>query len=156
MDNAMKNAMKIKCRKCKKQKNIIEFNASRVQNRSDYICKICLREIKKKYWPAYYKKKKEAIIENQRRRLMNYRKEAIKLLGGKCIVCDETDIRVLQINHKNSDAFLLKENGHVFWINIVKGYRKLDDLDIRCANHNIIYEYEHGHRIKLNKYLGAL
>ena len=53
----------------------------------------------------------------------NHKRRVLEL-GGKCVNCGETDIRVLQINHING--------------------RDNPEVDVRCANCNILYEYERG------------
>jgi len=72
----------------------------------------------------------------------------IAKLGGKCVACGMTDPRVLQVNHKNGGGLKeLKRIGstHIYR-GIVLGTRTTDDVDLRCANCNIIYEYERGAR----------
>ena len=65
------------------------------------------------------------------------------LLGGACVVCGNIDIRVLQINHKNEKD----RRGYSLVMAILAGRRGKDDLDLRCANCNLIYEYEKGRRV---------
>lgn len=73
------------------------------------------------------------------------KRKVVELLGGKCKGCGNTDIRVLQINHLNGGG--RKEvAGPLFYARILSGERAIDDLDLRCANCNIIYEYEVGRR----------
>lgn len=76
-------------------------------------------------------------------------KRAILALGGECVVCGETDLRILQINHLNGGGRKEMNNGrnsHYFYRDIINGTRTTDDLDVRCANCNILYEYEVGRR----------
>ena len=80
------------------------------------------------------------------------RTEAIRMLGGKCVNCGETDRRVLQINHLNGGGRAeTVGNSYKFINRILSGERKIDDLDIRCANCNILYEYERGTRTQWDK-----
>lgn len=75
--------------------------------------------------------------------------EVITLLGGKCSNCGNTDLRVLQVNHLNGDGRkeLKKYGGGCgFYRAILTGRRATDDLDIRCANCNILYEFKVGRR----------
>jgi len=76
---------------------------------------------------------------------------AVKKLGGICCGCKNSDLRVLQINHVNG-ASRPKKNKHGGrcqkatrnqLIAIIKGDLK-DGVDVRCANCNIIHEYERG------------
>jgi hypothetical protein len=77
-------------------------------------------------------------------RSQNARKKAISILGGKCMNCGETDLRVLQVNHLNGGGS--KENSkrgaRAVWADVIKGNR--EDVDVRCANCNILYDYERG------------
>jgi hypothetical protein len=70
--------------------------------------------------------------------------KAIRKLGGKCVRCGETDIRVLQINHINGGGCreLSRRKATSFYRDIVAGRRKTDDLDVRCANCNILARYK--------------
>jgi len=108
------------CSKCKE--NPIAFPES-----SNRYCRDC--------WNAY-----------RRQYCRSKHKEAVEKLGGKCVVCGIDDIRVLQINHLHDKGHKekLSKGAISFYRNIVNGKRSIDDLDIRCANHNILYEYESG------------
>lgn len=57
------------------------------------------------------------------------------------MVCGATDLRILTLNHKNGDGH--SDSNHIYR-DIVSGRRKTDDLDVRCMNDNILYEYEMG------------
>src|SRR5712664_2744330 len=79
---------------------------------------------------------------NAKRVYWKVRKQAILILGGKCVKCSETDWRVLQINHKNGGgAKELREiHPQTFYLRIVQGLRSTEDLELMCANDNIRYE----------------
>lgn len=72
------------------------------------------------------------------------------MLGGICKGCGCNDIRVLQINHVHGggtrERLSMGLSGFKLIREIVAGRRGVDDLDIRCANCNIIFEYESGRR----------
>ena len=77
--------------------------------------------------------------------------KVIALLGGRCRSCGETDIRVLQVNHKDGGGRAETQKGGIndmngFYRRIVSGKRKTDDLDVRCANCNLLYEYVRGNK----------
>ncbi len=76
----------------------------------------------------------------------NLKLKVIGLLGGSCVGCGITDIRLLTVNHKNGGG--TKEKHHIGWIypEIVAGRRTTDDLDLRCYNCQVLYEYEVGRR----------
>jgi hypothetical protein len=86
------------------------------------------------------------------------RLRVIKLLGGKCCRCGNSDARVLQINHVNGGGSKETQIGKGemgssnFLIDIDKGRRSINDLNLMCANCNILYEYEVGRRYGLGKY----
>jgi len=66
-----------------------------------------------------------------------------------CVNCGNDDIRVLTINHKNGDGAkernISKHRMSRLSRDIQKG-RTTSDLDVRCYNCNILYEYEQGRR----------
>lgn len=81
------------------------------------------------------------------RRQLQLRIEAIMILGGKCINCGNSDVRVLQINHKNGGGNKdFKENSVGVYRRIINHPETRKDYDVRCANCNILYEYEVGRR----------
>ena len=59
-----------------------------------------------------------------------------------CAGCGNEDLRVLSINHKNWDGYKDRKNGgdRLYW-DIIKGRRKVEDLDCRCYNCQALYEY---------------
>ena len=74
--------------------------------------------------------------------------KVIKMLGGKCARCGNTDLRVLNINHKYGRSKDEQIDGCFrtihFCDDIIGGKRGTADLDVLCANCNVIYEYEVG------------
>jgi hypothetical protein len=74
--------------------------------------------------------------------------KAIILLGGVCVNCGNTDIRVLQVNHKKGGGTkdFKAVSAYRIYKEIVEGKRPKEDYDVRCANCNILYEYEVGRR----------
>jgi predicted nucleic-acid-binding Zn-ribbon protein len=79
-----------------------------------------------------------------------YRIKAIELLGGKCVKCGNQDIRVLQINHKNGggtkEFHKVNSSPRKVYQGIIKDAPIRKNYDVRCANCNILYEYEVGRR----------
>ena len=75
-------------------------------------------------------------------------RKVVLFLGGKCIRCSETDIRVLQVNHKNGKGVkdFKRYGAYSVYRAILAGKRPKEDFDVRCANCNILYEYETGRR----------
>ncbi len=64
-------------------------------------------------------------------------------LGGKCVKCSNSDIRVLQLNHVDGKT-RIPEYGD--FLKIISNTPTKDTFDVRCANCNIIYEFERGRR----------
>jgi hypothetical protein len=127
-----------------KETNKNRYKNPKNPNRKEYI---------RNYMKDWRKKNPEKckIQEQKRNRLRNNdHDKVIDLLGGKCVShmknfgCECTDKRLLQINHINNDGHKeRKEKSYtVFHKEILNGKRKTDDLDIRCANCNILYKYE--------------
>jgi len=98
------------------------------------------------YGPNYYISNKATIAHHARRRLWKVKTAALTKLGGQCVVCGITDMRILQINHLNGGGGQENLYGHEMYQAIIAGTRPTEDLDVRCANHNLIYEYERGMR----------
>src|SRR5687768_12094187 len=69
------------------------------------------------------------------------RHKIIERLGYKCVVCGNADRRVLELNH------IKGKNVHVDYTELLRIWKENDpDIEVRCANCNIIYEYERGNR----------
>ena len=82
--------------------------------------------------------------ENVKRYHWRTRKRAILKLGGKCMNCGETNLRVLQLNHINGGGRSERKRRNSYQISMDVLKEKRTDIDVRCANCNIIYEYERG------------
>lgn len=66
-----------------------------------------------------------------------------------CVNCGIDDIRVLTINHKNGDGAKERKADKYRVSRLsrdIKNGRTTSDLDVRCYNCNILYEYEQGRR----------
>ena len=101
-----------------------------------------------------YKKEKEnrdnSAFFNTRdmKRFLNKINSLQKVSGEKvprCIICGTEDPRVLTINHINGNGSVDSNNYGNMAVAVSRG-RKVDDLDVRCFNCNIIYEFERGKR----------
>lgn len=101
------------------------------------------RESVKQKAREYYQEHKEALIFNHQKYQWKIKLAVLRLLGGKCRKCGNADPRVLQVNHINSRNGE-REKGYCLYLKILSGKRKTDDLELLCANCNIIYEYEKG------------
>ena len=68
------------------------------------------------------------------------------MLGGKCVVCGVTDLRILTINHKNGGGTKDRKARIKVYRELRNGSRDKKDYDVRCFNCNILYDYERGIR----------
>ena len=132
-------------KKCIECGNEFEVSSEKKNMKKMFCCKKCkdrykVRKYRKEH-PDYNKKKK-------REYYVKTRKKVIEILGGKCARCGIDDWRVLQINHLNGGGTKEFRNGHPekIYRAIINGDRATDDLELRCANCNILYEYERGVR----------
>jgi hypothetical protein len=120
-----------------------------------------------KWYYVIHKEYKNRMAKEWRIRNLEHDKARCKIKGGEhrflekldalrkvsglnnptCICCGEDDIRVLTINHKNGDGFSDRRGDRV-----CDTYRKIrlgrdtKDLEVRCYNCNILYEYEENRR----------
>lgn len=69
---------------------------------------------------------------------------AILKINDKCAECGITDMRILQINHLNGGGgkeFVgYGSSGKNFYNAILRGERTTDDLNVLCANHNVLFK----------------
>lgn len=141
-----------RCSRCDQIKPLQKFRvrSGKPFNRG-YECLKCGRERARVHW----RRNKEERRKRQRETYWKIRRGAIDRLGGSCVNCGIGDIRVLQINHLNGggrqESYSLGHGNlgagaRNLWKAIVSGNRNLDDLEVRCANCNILYEYEIGRR----------
>jgi len=97
-------------------------------NEAADINEVSLEELKKCYIRILKQK------EKQRDYTRKLRSQVLNMLGDKCVYCGCDIQEVLQINHKNGEGN--KEFKSIsdkqFYLNIIKGRRKTDDLEITC------------------------
>lgn len=65
------------------------------------------------------------------------------------MVCGIDDPRLLEINHKNGsgrsrESDVRRNGAYYFYEKVLSGV--VPDAELRCANHNVLYEYEVGRR----------
>ena len=64
------------------------------------------------------------------------RTKALERIGPlRCVYCGQTDLRVLEINHKNGGGTkeFHSKSTYTFYKGIISGTRKADDLEITCS-----------------------
>ena len=77
------------------------------------------------------------------------RERLLDFLGGHCIICGENDKRILTMNHilgGGVQAFLSATSINAYYRDVLAGIIPKNELDVRCMNDNILYEYETGRR----------
>ncbi len=93
-----------------------------------------------------YRLRKARALKERHARQRRQAIERISRENGLPIACPcgVTDQRLLTINHKAGNG---NHDRTSFISRIVKGERAVSDLDIRCYNCQVLYEYEMGRRI---------
>ncbi|MBA7562050.1 hypothetical protein ES708_03699 [subsurface metagenome] len=93
-----------------------------------------------------YRRNPEYHRESVRKSHWKLRKEVMTLLGGKCVICGLTDLRLLNLNHKNGGGTKDRGKRIKVYREILSGVRGKNEYDVRCFNCNILYDYERGIR----------
>jgi len=133
------------CKRCSVVRPLSEFAPKQLLRKGPW-CRSCMAK-KEHEWAS-----RQGPAKNEARTLARWKRrlKVLQILGGKCVRCGNADLRVLQINHIAGGG--IKEyralNGHLgkFYMAIVSGERRRDDLNLLCANCNVLYEYERGNR----------
>lgn len=125
-----------KCIRCNQRLPEIDFNWKVKNVRRASYCKDCSRE----YINDHYRKNRKYYIEKARRRNLELRQKAreyiwIYLATHPCVDCGETDILVLEFDHRDKS----RKSGNVSRIIRSTGSLKqlIDEIskcDVRCAN----------------------
>jgi hypothetical protein len=99
----------------------------------------------------FYLNNKDTVYQKCKGNAFKRRLAVIKYLGGKCTKCGLEDWRVLQINHinggGNKDVKSKPGRNHALQQEIIAGKRE-GEVNLLCANCNILYEYERNIRWK--------
>lgn len=97
----------------------------------------CSRECMKKYWD------KNDYHLNKKKRMRDRKIEIMKLLGGKCVKCGNTDFRVLDINHKDKNKKKRPPKLHYTMSNRLREWSKnISNLELLCANCHRIHTWK--------------
>lgn len=89
--------------------------------------------------------------DNQLKYNLEVRTNVITLLGSKCSNCGETDVRILEVNHIDGGGREDRrgyKNYQAFYAAILSKKKNVGNLDLLCANCNVLYEYQRGKRGK--------
>ena len=138
----------IKCIGCKENREESQFTHSAIAN-SRFICRPC-NSIRTKRYREKLGSTARIYESNKAKRLRFVNKiRVVGILGRQCKGCGIKDIRILEVNHKNGNGTKeLKECGgsNVLYRLIAQGKRQTNDLELLCANCNVLYEYKRGKR----------
>jgi hypothetical protein len=89
-------------------------------------------------------------VERRSEGLLRLKIKSLQAVSGqkkpRCEQCGIDDVRVLHINHKNGGGRkeLVETGPNQMRKAIVDGSRKIDDLNVLCANCNTLFEYQRG------------
>jgi len=129
--------MKI-CTKCKKEKNIDEFNhKNKLLDLYHSECKECTRLFVKNH----YNKNKKYYLEKTQKRNKKLKLEILEyisqfLQNNPCIDCGESDIVVLEFDHKRDKFTKIKAVSSLvrasYPLNLIK--EEIKKCEVRCAN----------------------
>lgn len=105
------------------------------------------QRVKAKRWRETNREKSLEVYKRHNRKV---RLQALQMISGlevpECYMCGCNDLRVLEVNHKNGGGSQeyksLRKKGRTIYFVIVKGYRKVDDLEILCKVCNAIHYVE--------------
>lgn len=106
---------------------------------------------------------KRRMIKASSKHAWNIKIKVFKLISPnpKCARCGIDDLRLLTLNHLNGDgtkerSSIVGQKTRVFYKSILKGERRIDDLNILCYNCNILYEYDRERRYAPDGYDGGV
>jgi hypothetical protein len=118
------------CNKCKIEKSLDNF-PPRKSSVGPY-CLDCKKEYDREYYNKTsdkrksYKKKNNKVI---RKRNLEYIRNFLK--DKSCIDCDESDIIVLEFDHRENKEYNISE---MAYYSLEKIKKEIEKCDIRCAN----------------------
>lgn len=95
---------------------------------------VCSEECYIKYRKLDDQKRSQTKMEKARK----LRLKLIGILGGKCVDCGLSDVRVLQFNHKDRTLKVRTPSAMLTWRRYVYYEKQIDNLELVCANCHII------------------
>lgn len=129
------NLVAKKCLRCSRRLPLANFNWKVKNVRRATYCKDCSRE----YIRDHYKKNRKYYLKKARKRNLEVRQKAYEYLGPylmshPCVDCAETDILVLEFDHKdrtskNEDVSRIMRSGPLKQL-----IQEISKCDVRCAN----------------------
>jgi hypothetical protein len=94
-------------------------------------------------WERRYRRSHAATYRAKRRRnAQTQKRRALEMLGGAiCRRCGCTDIRILEVNHRQGGGrkeIVLNGGGNRMHLNILTGRRSVGDLEVLCRPCNAV------------------
>lgn len=109
-------------------------------------CKNCGKESEYRFCNEYCRQdywNKNSFAIHKKPRNWEKKFALINELGGKCVICGETDYRVLDIDHIDPSTKLLERKKSGNWINRFKDWESnKGNLRLLCANCHRIHTWE--------------
>lgn len=111
------------CFKCKEK---LDPSKDRKHDFRNGVCRICF-------------------LEHQKDRRKTFRDKVLEMFGSKCNNCGNSDVRVLQLDHRLGalearDEYL--RSGSSLYEALAGGRKREEDFQLLCANCNAIKKYE--------------
>jgi len=105
---------------------------------------------RKAYMQSWYLKNQTAQRKRNNEYVIEIKTKCFALFGSKCKIYGFEDIRALQLDHINGGGHQEGLQGQNLYRAILFGKRKTDDLQLLCANHNVIKRFENKEHKKFN------
>lgn len=121
------------CNSCSEEKSLEEFQVrSSAKDGRTSMCKVC----KRAYDNNHYKsnpKRKDYIRKNSKTRIESIRAWVIAYMqGNPCVDCGESDIVVLEFDHRSDKEFTIGKMIHNYSLERIVG--EVEKCDVRCCN----------------------
>lgn len=122
------------CYRCKVLKDVSEFRkCSRNSDSLDINCKKCKREMDKRTYNNHIIRNRKVIRESVRRKRRATSLFIIEFLSKHpCIDCGESDIMVLDFDHRGDKVKAVSDLARNSSIKRIRD--EMDKCDVRCAN----------------------
>lgn len=124
--------MKLRCCRCKKEKDVSEFCKKKTKRGYSSDCKECHKEYCKEHYKSnkkYYEEKRKRNHEKYKQQYIEYKKSL------SCQNCDEDRWYVLDFHHRNSDekemeVATMMAQGCSFETTLIE----IEKCDVLCKN----------------------
>jgi hypothetical protein len=122
MDSELRN-----CNKCGHPKDPRDFG------HKGRVCSSCRRE----YHSNYYIKNKPDLNDQNKANVQELNAKVFDILGKSCVVCDETELEFLTVDHLNNDRKQERDYmSHVWKRDLIAGKVEISKYQVLCRNCN--------------------